>query len=575
MTSPSRYRETLEEAFADAMRKVVPGGEDVPFRVERPRDRQHGDYACNLGMRLAKPLGMPPLEAAKRLADALEAPGFVGRVDVAAPGFANVTLTQPARLAVLDEILEKGAAFAQGAPKPGKVLVEHVSANPTGPVHIGHGRQAAHGSSLAGILRLHGHAVVGREYYINDSGRQIRLLGMTLWLRYLQAAGKFQGGMPRQSYVGDYMADVARDLRAAHGDRFEREVDPAPPEGDDDAQADGWVARAREALGDDFDTVCDFAKGSQLEGIREDLAAFGTEFDTWVSETSIWESGRVGEALALAGEKGLLYEKDGAQWFRSSGLGDEKDRVVRRANGEPTYFAADFGYHLDKYLRGFDTLIVQVGQDHHGYQRRMRAMVSALGRDPDSLEMKMFAMVRLFSGGKPAKLTTRGGEFVSLAELTEKVGRDAARFTYLTRRSNQALDFDLDLAVRESADNPVYYVQYAHARMSNILRKWGGDPAGLRDADPGPLALPEEQGLARQLLAFREAVDSAAHEREPHHVAYYLQELAALFHGYYNRERVLESPEPLRGARLKLVAATRTVTAAALGLLGVSAPERM
>lgn len=575
MTPPSRYKEVLEDAIGRAVRAIAPDGADAAFGVERPRDRAHGDFASNAAMRLAKPLGLPPLDAARRLVGALDVPGFVGEVAVAPPGFVNFSLTQPARVAVLGEILAKGADFARGDPKPERVLVEHVSANPTGPVHVGHGRQAAHGSSLARILRLHGHGTVDREYYVNDTGRQIRLLGMTLWLRYLQGAGKFPGALPAQAYVGDYMVGVARELRAAHGGRFEREVDSAPPGGDGDAQADAWAERARQALGDDFGAVCDFAKGRLLDGIREDLRAFGCEFDRWVSEEALRRDGTVDEALGLADRQGLLYERDGAQWFRSSGLGDGKDRVVRRANGERTYFASDFGYHLDKYRRGYDILIIQVGQDHHGYRPRMRAMVSALGRDPGSLEMKMFAMVRLLSGGRPARLTTRGGEFVSLADLAERVGRDAARFTYLTRRSNQALDFDLELAVRESADNPVHYVRYAHARMSGVLRNWGGDPASLRDADAAPLVHPEEQALARHLLAFRETVDTAAREREPHHVAFYLQELAAAFHGYYNREPVLRSPEPLRGARLKLLAAARTVTAAALDLLGVSAPERM
>ncbi len=572
MTRPSSYSATLAQAFEKSMAKVAPIGINLPIRIDRPKNRSHGDFSCNIAMQLAKPMKRKPKEIADQIIEAFEPPSFVERTEPAGPGFINVTLSNRARLAVVNEIMERGADYGRGAVKPGRTLIEFVSANPTGPVHIGHGRQAAHGSSLARILRFSGHETVACEYYINDSGRQIQTLGLTLWLRYLQNGKLYSGNLPADCYAGDYMTALACSLRKEHGDRFDRNMGEAAPETDG---TDDWIRCAREQLGDEFDVLSDYARDAQLEGIRSDLDEFGTRFDTWTSEQTIWKSGRVEEALGMIERKGLLYEKDGAQWFRSTKSGDEKDRVVRRGNGEPTYFAADFGYHLDKYKRGYDTLILEVGQDHHGYQPRMKAMVAGLGHDPESLEIKMFAMVRLFRNGKAAKLTTRGGKFVSLRELVERVGRDAARFTYLTRRSNQMLDFDIELATRKTAENPVYYVQYAHARICSVMRQWDGDEKELAEADCIHLDHELEHDIARHLLDFGDAVELAARDREPHIIAFYLQELAASLHGYYNQVPFLDAPEPVRLARLVLIAAVRSVLASALGLLGVSAPDRM
>ena len=573
MTRPSEYGAALARVFGAAGKAI--GGDGGAAHVDRTRHAEHGDFACNLAMQLARTLNRKPREVAEDLIAALKRPSFVGGIEAAGPGFINVTLTHEARTAVLDEILERGADYGRGVPVPGSMLIEFVSANPTGPIHIGHGRQAAHGSSLANIMRFSGCERVDCEYYINDSGRQMEALGLSLWLRYLQQGGQQNLGLPEDAYEGEYMLELARRLREEHGERFERTPDPEQVKGEGKPSVESWVRCAAEMLGDDFAVVVDYARGAMLESIRSDLADFGVKFDSWISERAVWKSGRVEEALAIAGEAGMLYEKDGAQWFRSTAHGDEKDRVVRRANGAPTYFAADFGYHLDKFRRGYDTLILEAGQDHHGYRPRMKAMVAGLGRDPGKFEMKLFAMVRLVGDARAVKLSTRKGTFVSLRELLDSVGRDAARFTYLGRQSNQALDFDVGLAVQESSENPVYYVQYAHARICSVLREWGGTPAGLAAADGAPLMHPKEAGLLFQLLGFGAAVQLAAREREPHVVAYYLRDLAALFHGYYNEVRILNAPEAERLARLKLAEAVRIVLASGLALVGVSAPERM
>jgi len=573
MTAPSGYAAEIGRALAAAAAGL--GLPDGGAAVEPSRREEHGDYSTNLAMQAARAAKRNPREVAADVIARLERPDFVESVEIAGPGFVNFTLTESARAAILGQILSERDDYGRGEKKPGKILLEFVSANPTGPLHIGHGRQAAHGSSLAEILRFDGHET-DTEYLINDTGRQMRTLAVSLWLRYLQEGGRRDIAIPKGAYEGDYMILLARRLREEHGARFEPEgASPEPEAEDGEDPVDAWLYCALSLLRGDFDVVSDFAKNAMLEDIRRDLDDFGVSFSNWVSEWDIRAGGRVLEALAIVDKAGLLYEADGARWFRSTAHGDDKDRVVRRSDGDETYFSSDFGYHLDKFLRGYDRLILEAGQDHHGYLPRMRAMVAGLGRDPDAFEMKLFAMVRMVRSENVAKLSTRSGRFVSLRELVDAVGRDAARFTYLTRRSNQALDFDLQLAASRSADNPVYYVQYAHARICSVMRQWAGDPAELAGAPADGLAHPGEIALMRRLFGFPEAVRLAAREREPHHVAFYLRDLAAAFHGYYNEVPFLDAEPALRLARLKLIEAARIVIANALSLLGVSAPERM
>ncbi len=525
--------------------------------IEPPRDPSFGDLATNAAMMAAKAAGQKPRELAEALKRDIAAadPGL--SVEVAGPGFLNVTFPPSFWQAIVLDVLESEALGGYGRSDLGagrKVQVEYVSANPTGPLHIGHGRGAALGDSLARILRAAGFDV-STEYYINDAGRQMRLLGTSIRLRYLELHGR-EVAWPEDWYKGEYIIDLARELTAIHGAAL---LDKPEDEAMDVCQAYG------------VDSI--------MAGIKKDLADFRVSHDVWFSEKTLVSGGRVEATLSELKARGLAYEKDGALWFASMDLGDDKDRVLRKSSGELTYFASDICYHADKYARGFDVAVDIWGADHHGYVPRMTAAVKALGRDPDSLKVILVQLVNLLRGGEQIAMSTRAGKFETLADVVAEVGADAARFMFLSRKSDSHLDFDLDLVKRQTMDNPVYYVQYAHARVHSVFAK--AAERGIAAATPDAALLtrldtPEDLGLLRQIEQFPDVVGTAAATYSPHLVSYYLRDLAGKLHSYYATHQVLASgDEAVTRARMCLLQAVAQVLRAGLDLLGVEAPQKM
>lgn len=558
---------------------------DTATRIEFVRTRQesHGDYSCNLAMQLAKSMGKNPREIAALLVAALPASPCLEKVDIAGPGFINLFLKTSSKQAYLGLILKSGQVFGHSKAGGGKkIQVEFVSANPTGPLHVGHGRGAAIGASLASILSASGY-VVTREYYVNDAGRQMDILALSVWLRYLELHDVVVP-FPGNAYQGDYVRDIARLLQHTHGGKLVHQAEAVlqgipdgeqASGGDPEVRLDSLIVRTRKLLDQDYRVLHALVLKEQLRDCRDDLEEFGVLFDEWFSEQSLFDSGKVARAVALLEEKNTLYLKDGARWFRSTRFGDEKDRVVQRENQQFTYFASDIAYHLDKFERGFGHIINVWGADHHGYIPRVKGAMQALDVNADQLEIVLVQFAVLYRDGKKATMSTRAGEFVTLRELRQEVGNDAARFFYVLRKSDQHLDFDLDLAKSQSNDNPVYYIQYAHARVCSVLDQWGGDTLTLLDTDTSVLDSPAELSLLQKLIDYPDVIDAAAQERAPHLVAFYLKELAGEFHSYYNATRFLVPEIPLRLARLALIMAVRQVLSNGLGLLGVSAPEKM
>lgn len=565
----------LEQALAC----VAPGVQGTAIVIERPKQALHGDYACNCALQLAKAMKRGPRDIAAALIAALPASPYVAKAEVAGAGFINIFLKPEVKRSVVPHILALGAEYGRShAGQRKKIQVEFVSANPTGPLHVGHGRGAAFGASLANVLAASGFDVQ-REFYVNDAGRQMDILVLSTWLRYLEEGGT-RLAFPDNAYQGGYVRQMAHQIRIAHGDRYLREVSAlfqhAPDaEREPEACLDALIAGAKSLLGADYAYIHDFVLAEQLGDCRHDLLEFDVTFDRWFSEKSLYDSGLVERAVARLEAAGHLYTQDGARWFRSSRFGDEKDRVIQRENGQYTYFASDISYHLNKFERGFDLVIDVWGADHHGYIPRVKGALAALGVDPARLTVALVQFAVLYRGGQKVPMSTRAGEFVTLRELRQEVGNDAARFFYVLRKSDQHLDFDLDLAKSQSTDNPVYYVQYAHARVCSVHEQWGGDAAGLQTADPVPLTLDAEMALLSRLIEYPEVVANAARELSPHFIAFYLRELAAEFHSYYNASRILVPEIPLNRARLALVTAVGQVLRNGLALLGVAAAEKM
>ena len=561
-----------------ALRVVAPDHPQA-IVVERSRQAQHGDYACNVALQLAKSLKRNPREIAAALVAALPTSPCVAKAEVAGAGFINIFLRPETRQASVPRILELGPGYGHStAGQAKKVQVEFVSANPTGPLHVGHGRGAAYGASLCNVLAATGYQV-SREYYVNDSGRQMDILALSTWLRYLELCG-IAAAFPGNAYQGDYVRAMARAMFTEHGTRFKLDVSAETIAKwlrgkNDESQLDALIASAKDLLGKGYQTILEFALARQLDDCREDLREFGVTFDTWFSEKTLFDSGRVERAIKKLEEKDCIFTENGARWFRSTRFGDEKERVVQRENGQYTYFASDIAYHVDKIERGFDLMIDIWGADHHGYIPRLKGALAALGAGPDRLTVALVQFAVLYRGGKKASMSTRAGEFVTLRELRQEVGNDAARFFYVLRKSDQHLDFDLDLAKSKSNDNPVYYVQYAHARVCSVLDQWEGDSARLASADPSPLVSAQEIALLSRLMDYPVTVENAARELAPHLIAFYLRELAAEFHSYYNSTRLLVPEDGLKLARLALAVAVRQVLCNGLLLLGVSAPEKM
>ena len=575
----SDIRAHLGALLSDAVQEAAPHLTRPAILLEKPKQARHGDYACNVALQLAKALKRAPRDVAAQLVAALPASPCLQRAEVAGAGFINFFLEPAFKQETVNRVLQAGSAYgviASGQKK--RVQVEFVSANPTGPLHVGHGRGAAYGASLANILTAAGFDV-SREYYVNDGGRQMDILALSTWLRYLEECGVALD-FPENAYQGAYVRGMASGIVGQHGSRFIRQttadtLKAALAEADAEKRLDRLIEIAKERLGGDYTYFHDLALNEQLEDCRSDLAEFGVTFDRWFSERSLYDSGLVERALHVLEEHGHLYEQDGAKWFRSTAFGDEKDRVVQRENGQYTYFASDIAYHLNKFERGSDLVIDVWGADHHGYVARVKGALAALGLNPEQLTIVIVQFAVLYRNRQKVSMSTRAGDFVSLRELRREVGNDAARFFYVLRRADQHLDFDLDLAKSQSNDNPVYYVQYAHARVCSVLEQWGGEGGELAQAPTTALVNEQELTLLARLMDYPQAVEDAARELSPHLIAFYLRELAADFHSYYNATRILVEDEVTKRARLALAAAVRQVLRNGLALLGVSAPERM
>ncbi len=584
----SQIRQLVLEALQDiAAAGVIPTETSVQPVIERARDAQYGDFACNIAMALAKTAGTNPRELANKIIEALPVSELVAKVEIAGPGFINFYLSPSAYHAVVPQILQAGDSFGHSQLGGGKrIQVEFVSANPTGPLHVGHGRGAAYGAVVADLLQAIGFDVQ-REYYVNDAGRQMDILAASLWLRYLELCGE-EFAFPANGYRGDYVLDIAASLHRVHGDSYSCPADevfagvPAdePDGGDKEAHIDGLIERAKQLLGDvRYQDLFELGLNTILSDIADDLALFGIKYDTWYRESSLTESGAVERALQRLEESGHLYTKNGALWFRSTEFGDEKDRVVRRDNGQTTYFASDIAYHMNKLERGFERVIDVWGADHHGYVPRVKAAMQALGDDADRLDVLLVQFANLYRGGEKIPMSTRAGQFVTLRQLRKEVGADAARFFYVMRKCEQHMDFDLDLAKSQSSDNPVYYVQYAHARICSVLaqaRDQGIEVTPTAGTTNMELLVEEHERLLLQAIArYPEVIESSALNGEPHQLSHYVRELANDFHTYYNAHQFLVADEALRDARIKLILAVRQVVQNGLKLLGVSAPEKM
>jgi len=581
----------LERLVADAIHTLIGGvlPHDVDpsaISVERTRDASHGDYACNIALRLARQAGKPPREIAEAIRAALPSSPLLSRAEVAGAGFINFYLAQSAQTAALAQVLEQAERYGRSTAGQGeRILLEFVSANPTGPLHVGHGRQAAYGASLANLLRAVGYEVQ-REYYINDAGRQMDILTVSTWLRYLERCGQ-SIPFPANGYRGDYVQAIAARLLERCGRELERtgaevfaQLPADAPSGDKELYIDALIERMRSLLGaDGFASVLELSLTTMLAEIREDLAAFGVEFDRWYSERELVRSGAVEHALERLEFHGQLYRRDGAVWFRASRFGDDEDRVLVRANGQRTYFAPDIAYHLQKRERGFARLVDVLGADHHGYVARMRGALVAMGEPGECLEVCLIQFVSLFRGGEKLPMGKREAQFVTLRQLRQEVGNDACRLFYLMRSHDQPLDFDLELAKSRSNENPVYYLQYAHARVASVRRQL---EARALPYD-GALALQSlsqlrsayEQAALASLARYPEVLLQAAGARAPHALVHYLRELATTFHSWYNAEPFIVEDSALRNARLALAFGVQQVLRNGLALLGASAPESM
>lgn len=564
---------------------VLPDDTNPNILIERTKNPEHGDFASNIALILAKPAKMNPRQLAEKVVASLPASEQITDINIAGPGFINFKLSSDAATAVVGQVLEQKTTFGQGANKGTRINVEFVSANPTGPLHVGHGRGAAFGSGLSNLLEFAGFDV-DREYYVNDAGRQMDILATSVFMRYLQALGETLT-FPSNAYQGDYIQTIAEDLKNEHGDKFNitakaffENVTPDEADGGDkEKHIDDLIANAKSLLGNNYDIFHAKALNEVLNDIKDDLGQFGIQYATWFSEKSLTSSGDVHKALDVLTEKGLTFEQNGALWFRATEFGDDKDRVLVRDNGATTYFASDAAYLLNKFNREYDTAIYVLGADHHGYIPRLKALASAFGLDPERIHIPLVQFATLYQNGKALQMSTRSGEFVTLRDLYTDVGVDAARFFYLMRKNEQHLDFDLDLAKSQSNDNPVYYIQYAHARLCSIFKqleeKGLAYDQALGLANLAKLSSEQEQALFKALAKFPEMIQSAAKQYEPHQVTYYLRELANLFHSYYNNQQFLIDDDAHRSAILNLCASIQQVLANGLCLLGLTAPKAM
>ncbi len=569
---------------------LLPEDAQPRIGVENTKDKANGDFATNLAMMLTKLIGKPPRVVAEEIIKRFPQTDFIAKIAIAGPGFINFSVKDKAKFEILKAVINAGEQYGKSQDGRGKkVLIEFVSANPTGPLHVGHGRGAAYGASVANLLSVAGFDVA-KEYYVNDAGRQMDILATSVWMRYLELCGQ-NIVFPSNGYKGDYVFDIASDLIEEHSTKFShpaeivfsgiaKDFNAKDETGDKEAHIDDLIVKAKTLLGNSgYETVFSAALDVILADIKEDLSGFGVEFDEWFSERSLMDSGVIDVAIEKLQQANKIYKKDGALWFRSTDYGDEKDRVVVRDNGLKTYFASDIAYHLNKLERGFDTLIDIWGSDHHGYVPRVKASMEAMGVDSKALEVLLVQFAILYRGGEKLAMSTRSGQFVTLRELREEVGKDAARFFYVQRKSEQHMDFDLDLAKSKSNENPVYYIQYAHARICRVMTQtkekgFSFDLAsGLESLQK--LTLEHEVDLALLLSKYPDIVSRAAKVYEPHQIAYYLKDLAQGLHSYYNATQFIVENDILRNARLTLILAVKQVLQNGLKIIGVSAPESM
>ena len=585
----------LLRAALDALLAEAGANAEPAIQLDATKDAKFGDFQTNLALQLAKPLGQPPRAVAEKLVQKLPASAQVAKVEIAGPGFINFFLNKSAFQAVVAEVLKQGADYGTDrSGKAGKIMVEFVSANPTGPMHVGHGRGAAYGDSICNLLAATGWTV-WREYYINDAGRQVDILAISVWLRYLELCGVTLP-FPKRGYPADYIRRTAQKVKDGHGDALKREAaavldglaaEPVVPEGATDKQkdeiklqqeayADTLIQRARSLLGEGYAQLQRIALDDQLGVIRKTLSDFNVGFDQWSSEAELVKSGFVQKAIGLLREKGLVYDKDGAVWMKTEAYGDEKDRVLVKADGAATYFCNDLAYHVDKLDRGWNLLMDVWGADHHGYIARVRAAIEALTGRKDALNVQLIQFVTLSSG----RMGKRSGNFVTLQDLIDEAGTDATRFFYLMRGHEQHLEFDIDLARSQTTDNPVFYVQYAHARICRVFDQLA-EKGGKFDQAAGLAALQRldnehEKNILTLLNRYPETLRRAAADYTPHTLVFFLKELAEALHSYYNVHRFLvEDDAELQNARLALISAVAQVLRNALGILGVSAPEKM
>lgn len=580
--------ELLNNAFQSLKKMdVVPADLNLSIQVERAKGSAHGDFSSNLALMLAKPCRRSPQELAQLLVQALSSHADIEKIEIASPGFINFFMHKKAVAQVIQTVLSEKEQFGRTNIGQGqRIILEFVSANPNGPLHVGHGRGAAYGASLGNLLEAAGF-VVTREYYVNDAGRQMAILAVSVWLRYLGLVGE-TSHFPANGYRGDYVTDIAAALLKQEGDKYRHAWSrisqglplDEPQGGDKERYVDALIEKMKDLLGEaGFALFHQFGLDSVLVDIKADLAEFGVHFDSWFSEKLLMENGDIAKGIQALQEAGYTYTHEGALWFKSSAFGDEKDRVLIRANGVGTYFASDVAYHWNKFKRGFHQVIDIFGADHHGYMARVKSAVKTLGHDEHAVTMILVQFVSLYRGESPVQMSTRSGEFVTLRQLREEVGNDAARFFYVLRKGDQHMDFDLNLAKSTSNDNPVYYIQYAHARISSVLRQvhergltWD-EANGCAHLEN--LTEPHEQALMVFIAKYPELIENAAVTYEPHQIAYYLRELSTKLHSYYNAIILLCDQENTRHARLCLLKAVRQVLRNGLSLLGVSAPESM
>jgi len=565
-------KEKIQTLLTQSLETLVTNGAltEVPdnIRIDHSKDKAQGDFASNIAMMLSKQAKCSPRDLAQKVIDNLPGSAEVSKVEIAGPGFINFFMSQDSNVSVVNQIIDQGKTFGLsnvGAKQ--RILLEFVSANPTGPLHVGHGRGAAYGATVANLLRAVGFEV-DNEYYVNDAGRQMDILATSVYLRYVET-DKF----PDNGYKGDYIFDIAKQVSGIDKlDIFSDVHDDEKDGGDKEKHIDDLISNCKAQLGDAYKTVFDLAIQKILGGIKVDLGEFGVEYQQWFSEQSLVDSGLSKTTVEALQASGHIYKKDGALWFKTTEFGDDLDRVVVRDNGMHTYFASDIAYHLEKFERGYDKIINIWGSDHHGYIARVKASIKALGFDESKLEILLVQFANLYRGGKKVAMSTRSGSFVTLRELRNEVGNDAARFFYVLRKSEQHMDFDLDLAKSKTNENPVFYIQYAHARICSVLKQDAGDATTI---DLSLLNNEAESTLIKQLNRYKDVVQSSALNYEPHVLAYYLRELAGDFHSYYNNSEFLVEDITLRNSRLLLISAVKQVIFNGLNLLSVNAPESM